>query len=208
MIQYIAHRVNTAEELANIPEEYGVELDLRDSGNDLILAHDPFQQGEPFDAYLANYRHRTLILNIKSERIEPRILDAIKKHQIRDYFFLDCSFPMIYQLSEQGERQIAVRYSEFEPPESVLQAADRVKWVWVDCFTRLPITKEIYQMFKDKGLKICLVSPELQGREQDIEPYAEQLNQQGIIPDAICTKLHNIPRWNKTIHRDNLLITE
>ena len=28
--EYIAHRINTKEELLKLPEEYGVELDLRD----------------------------------------------------------------------------------------------------------------------------------------------------------------------------------
>ena len=55
--ELIAHRVNTSEELAKLPPEYGVELDLRDRGDKLFLRHDPFGDGESFEDYLRNYAH-------------------------------------------------------------------------------------------------------------------------------------------------------
>ena len=42
-MEYIAHRINTVEELKKTPKECGVELDLRDFGDRLILQHDPFK---------------------------------------------------------------------------------------------------------------------------------------------------------------------
>jgi len=54
-LEYIAHRINTIEELGKIPREYGVELDLRDFGDRLILQHDPFKDGEDFEEYLKHY---------------------------------------------------------------------------------------------------------------------------------------------------------
>ena len=105
-MEYIAHRINTIQELKKIPKEYGVELDLRDFGDRLILQHDPFIDGEDFSEYLKNYEHGTMILNIKSERIERKVLGLMQKYNIKDYFFLDSSFPMIYSLSESGEKKI------------------------------------------------------------------------------------------------------
>ena len=67
-----------------------------------------------FEEYLKHYDHGTMILNIKSERIEFRVLELLKKYKVEKYFFLDSSFPMIYLLSEQGEKNIALRFSEFE----------------------------------------------------------------------------------------------
>ncbi len=68
--EYIAHRINTVEELAELPTEYGVELDLRDDLNGRIyISHNPFEAGEEFEAYYKAYAHGTRILNIKSERI-------------------------------------------------------------------------------------------------------------------------------------------
>ena len=88
-MEFIAHRVNTIEELKKVPKEYGVELDLRDFGERLILQHDPFMDGEDFEKYLKYYNHGTMILNIKSERIEHKVLELIKKYNIQNYFFLD-----------------------------------------------------------------------------------------------------------------------
>lgn len=194
-MQYIAHRINTIEELDKLPVEYGVELDLRDYGKDLIIAHNPFEGGESFEEYLKHYRHKTMIVNVKSERIEHKILELLEKYNIQDYFFLDNTVPMMYLLSEQGNTNLAVRFSEVEPIEFVLGMRNRAKWVWVDCFSKLPINKEIYKILKANRFKLCLVSPELQGREQDIKPYKKYFQENNIIFDAICTKSYNIGRW-------------
>lgn len=195
MTHFIAHRINTIAELKALPTEFGVELDLRDSLDELILQHDPFIEGEMFSDYIAHYQHGTMILNVKSERIEHKVLELLQKHNITNYFFLDSSIPMIYLLSKMGERKSAVRFSEIESIETVMLMADKVDWVWVDCFSKLPINQESYQRLKQAGLKLCLVSPELQGRAEDIAVYKEYLNQQDIIFDAICTKEHNIKLW-------------
>ena len=196
-MQFIAHRVNTSAELDNIPYHCGAEVDLRDRGTSLILAHDPFVSGEDFEAYLDRYKHGTLIINIKSERIEHRALNVLQQHGIVNYFFLDCSFPMIYLLSSHGECNIALRYSEFEGLDTILKMQGKVSWVWVDCFTMLPITRESYSMLKNAGFKLCLVSPELQGRENDIESYRDFFWKENIVFDAVCSKIHNYHRWIK-----------
>eukprot|EP01029_Cantina_marsupialis_P008770 TRINITY_DN2061_c0_g4_i1.p2 TRINITY_DN2061_c0_g4~~TRINITY_DN2061_c0_g4_i1.p2 ORF type:complete len:200 (-),score=19.19 TRINITY_DN2061_c0_g4_i1:3326-3925(-) len=195
MTHFIAHRVNTVRELRTLPKEFGVEIDLRDRGDRLILQHDPFSDGEDFEAYASEYQHGTMILNIKSERIEHRVLNILKKYGIADYFFLDSTVPMIYLLSNNGEKNSAVRFSEIEPIENVLAMKDRCKWVWVDCFSMLPITKKIENQLRDAGFKLCLVSPELQGRTADIEAYKKQLGEEDICFDAICSKQYNEERW-------------
>lgn len=194
-MEFIAHRINTLEQLSQVPVEWGVEIDIRDWGERLILQHDPFVEGEDLEPFLAAYRHGTLILNIKSERIEHRVLERIHHHGIQNYFFLDSSFPMIVLLSKRGERNCALRYSEFEGLDTILAMQGRVNWVWVDCFTRLPIDRGSFQRLKSAGFKLCLVSPELQGRPEDIEAYRHELWAQGIVFDAICTKQLNVPLW-------------
>jgi hypothetical protein len=185
--QYIRHRINTRADLATVDPAHGVELDLRDRGERLIMVHDPFQDGEDFAPYLQDYRHGPMILNVKSERIEERVLEELEAAgTVREYFFLDCSFPMIRTLVKRGERNIAVRFSEYEPIEQALSLAGEVTWVWVDCFTKNPLTEESYGRLKEH-FKLCAVSPELQGRGvESIADYA-----QGMAPfpmDAICSK--------------------
>lgn len=195
MTHYIAHRINTVEQLKSLPTEFGVELDLRDFGNELVLEHDPFTGGEKFSEYLRHYQHGTMILNVKSERIEHRVLEILVENKITDYFFLDSSIPMIYLLNKSGEKRSAVRFSEIESIETVMLMADKVDWVWVDCFSKLPIDRYSYKRLKEAGLKLCLVSPELQGRPEDIANYKDYLANEGIVFDAICTKFHNIELW-------------
>src|SRR5690242_12523273 len=89
VMKYIAHRINSVRGLAGVPKEYGVELDLRDHGDELVLQHDPFTgaSGERFASYLDHYDHDLMILNIKSERIEWRVLELVRQSRVRDYFF-------------------------------------------------------------------------------------------------------------------------
>jgi hypothetical protein len=197
-MKFIRHRVNTVEELRRVPPDYGVELDLRDRGERLILVHDPFRDGEDFGPYLAEYRHGTMILNVKSERIEWRVLEELAAAgTVRDYFFLDCSFPMIRQLVGRGEHRIAVRFSELEPIEGPLSLAGQVDWVWVDCFTRLPLDDASYARLSP-AFKICIVSPELEGHELGrIAEFARQIEPYAI--DAVCTKRPDL--WQQAIDR-------
>lgn len=196
---FIAHRINTIKELKEVPPEYGVEIDLRDSDKKLLVTHDPFTNGERFNKYLKAYRHRFLICNIKSERIELSVRELLKKNRVDNYFFLDSSFPMMYMLSKQGERNVAVRFSEFESIETVLALKGKIKWVWVDCFNKMPLTTENAAVLRKAGFRICLVSPELQGREKDVVSYANFIAQSKIRLDAICAKMKVIPVWRKTL---------
>lgn len=196
MMEYISHRVNTIEALKNTPSDWGVELDIRDDlEGDLYLEHDPFTLGESFEEYLKEYMHGTMILNIKSERVELRVQELLKKYNIQKYFFLDSSFPMIKLLSDQDEKNIALRYSEYEGMDTLEKMQGKVEWVWVDCFSYLPLNKEVYQKLKKMEYKICLVSPELQGQSEKIEEYVNQVI--GMEIDAVCTKAYNVEKWTR-----------
>jgi len=186
----IAHRRNTIVELQNTSTAYGIEVDIRSHGNDLVVHHDPYVRGELFTEWLSHYRHKTLILNVKEEGLEQRLITIMQIHQIEDYFFLDQSFPFLVKWSRLGERRCAVRVSEYESIATALTLAGKVDWVWVDSFNHLTLTSSEANQLLGAGFKLCLVSPELQGRNPEIEIPAMQLylNQQQIHIDAVCTK--------------------
>jgi len=102
---------------------------------------------------------------------------------------------MIYLLSKAGEKNISLRFSEYEGLDTILNMKNKVDWVWVDCFTKLPITKENYKILKENNFKICLVSPELQNQEDKLLDYKSYLKKNDIVFDAICTKSYNIQKW-------------
>lgn len=172
------------------PAKYGVEVDIRSYGEKMIIHHDPFMEGESFDTWLAVYRHGTLVLNVKEEGLETRLIALMITHGISDYFFLDQSFPFLVKWSKAGEHRCAVRVSEFESIETALILAGKVNWVWVDCFTHFPLSGEDAKRLKSAGFKLCLVSPELQGRSADTEipQLIALLHERGILADAVCTK--------------------
>ena len=186
----IFHRRNSIDQLISTPVEYGVEVDIRSNHGELMIHHDPFAHGELFDNWLSYYRHKTLILNIKEEGLEQRLIELMKKYQIEDYFFLDQSFPFLIKWSKLGERRCAIRVSEFESIETALTLARKIDWVWVDCFTYFPLSGEDSKRLCLAGFKLCLVSPELQGRSAEIKipEMAQLLKNMDIKPDAICTK--------------------
>ncbi len=195
-MEFIAHRINTLEELKALPYEYGVELDLRDDLNGRVyIQHNPFEKGEDFEEYLKAYHHGTMILNIKSERIEHKVLELIGKYDVKSYFFLDSSFPMIKLLSDTEEHNIALRFSELEGLDTIRNMAGKATWVWVDCFTRLPIDKDSYKELKNLGYKLCMVSPELEGQPEKLGEYKQFLEQNEIVMDAVCTKVYNFEKW-------------
>lgn len=195
--QFICHRINTIQELVNIPVQFGIELDIRDDFNgNLILSHDPYTVGENFENFLQHYQHAFIILNIKSERVELKCLELMKKFNIVDYFFLDSSFPMVFLLNKDHfNNKIACRFSEFEPLEHYVQCKEMYSYIWVDCFTKFPLTREIYNKIKEGNTKICLVSPELQKQPDKIPEHKIILETLQIIPDMICCKWYNIIHW-------------
>ena len=201
-LQIVAHRINTIAQLKNLPKNYGIELDLRYHENDLVLHHDPFchhqkPRPEKFTDFLAHYECTgPLILNIKTEGVEEKCIELMNQFKITNWFFLDLSMPYFVKYARLaatgavqgfGPDNLAVRFSEEEPIEYVLNFAKRSSWVWVDCFTKLSIDDLAYKKLKDAGFKICLVSPELQKHSPDrIAEFRKQLGYKEI--DAVCTK--------------------
>ena len=189
-MQIISHRVNTIALLKKIPKKFGVEVDIRSIGDALIIHHDPFIIGEVFEEWIKLYEHGTLILNVKEEGLEQRLLELMKKHQIEDFFFLDQSFPFLKKTASEGESRSAVRVSEYEDINTALSLSGMVDWVWVDCFNDFPLNLEKAEELQKAGFKLCIVSPELQGRGDisHILDFRSKIELLGIKGDAVCTK--------------------
>jgi len=198
-MKIISHRRNTVSELLATDTKYGVEVDIRSDGDRLITHHDPFVTGESFDEWINAYQHGTLILNVKEEGLESRLIGLMQSKGITDYFFLDQSFPFLVKWSKAGEHRCAVRVSEFESIETALTLSGKVDWVWVDCFTKFPLSDDDAVRLRNAGFKLCLVSPELQGRDAEIEIPAlvSLLREQNIESDAVCTKRPDL--WEKMV---------
>jgi len=195
MIERVAHRINEIPRLETLSSDLGAEIDIRSAAGELILHHEPHAAGPKLDDFLRTYartrKGRLLILNPKEDGLDGEILALAHRHGLENFFLLDLPYPSIVRLAvREGERRVAVRFSEFETAESALRLAGKAAWVWVDCFDGKPPeaaqVRELRQAFR-----VCLVSPELAGhgaeRIPDFLPLAKEA-------DAVCTKYPE--RWS------------
>jgi len=193
-MEIIIHRVNTIKELKEIDKNYGAEIDIRSWGKELVLNHEPFQSGEKLVTYLDEYNHGTLVLNIKEAGIEDEVLQLIRNRpQITSYFLLDVEFPYLYRATRRGERNIAIRYSEDESIETVKKYVGMVDWVWIDTYTKIPITNKNRNVLDE--FNKCLVCPERWGRPNDIIKYGKKIFKLNFSINSIMTSLQYSKIW-------------
>ena len=193
----ICHRINTIKELVSTPTSYGAEIDIRSYNNKIILNHDPMKNGESLEKWIKKFNHKFLIVNIKEEGLEKYTKKILKKKNIKDFFFLDQSFPFLIKFLNSKEKRCAVRFSEYEDIKTIINLKKKIRWVWVDHFTKFPLSKTISSFLNKNNIKICIVSPELVKKTslKNIKKLKILIHKKKIHIDAVCTKNPEI--WNK-----------
>jgi len=195
-MDYIAHRINTIKQLKLLDNKYGIEIDIRDDGKDLIIVHDPFKKGVKLKKFLKFYNHKIIIANIKSERIEDRVIKVFRENKISNYFFLDTSIPKIIELVKQKFKKIALRVSYYEDVSIAQKLKGKVNWIWFDTFTGLPKDLSELKYLKNKlKYKVCLVCPKLHDEKNQINSNKVKLLMKNGLIDAICTKEKFFDIW-------------
>ena len=158
----------------------GVELDLRDHPEGIIVAHDPFSSGALLQDILADLstsqRKKFFALNIKADGLASGIQDLLTSFGIRHYGCFDLSFPEKKRYLDLGLK-VLDRRSDLETNPTTTTGEV------VDCFEyELPV-----QTLNLSRLQF-LISPELHGR--DPAPYWRELKQ-SVAADSsklfICT---------------------
>ena len=184
----IKHRVNSSKELKKIDNNYGIEIDLRSNNKTIYLNHDPYKKGEIFSKWIKYYNHKLLVLNVKEEGLENKIMHVLKKNKIKNFFFHDQTFSTI--LKTMNKTNVSVRFSEYEGLKKMSILFDKIKWLWIDNFTEISLDKKLYNFIKKKKVKICIVSPELvkKKRTKEINKIIKKLKKNNFKIDAVCTK--------------------
>ena len=188
-MKIIHHRRNSISLLKTTLNKYGVEVDIRTFGKDLIIQHDPYLKGEKFSEWIKHYSHKFLIINLKEEGLEEKVLKYLKKYNIHDFFFLDQSYPSIFKFALLREKNCSIRVSEFESIETALNFKNKIDWIWVDTYTKLALNISEYKILKSANFKLCLVSPEINKMNKfDIEKIKDIIKERKFKFDAVCTK--------------------
>jgi hypothetical protein len=183
------HRVNSKSALETVEPTFGVEIDLRTKSDALILAHDAFTQGELFEDWLSAWRGQPLILNVKEDALEEKILEILNQHGVTDFFFLDQSYPSIRRMISIGITKVATRVSDYEDVATALKSGS--DWVWLDSFSgSWEYLMEATKAIEENGQKSCLVSPELQRLDSgaELEGLKTLIRESELPIDAVCTK--------------------
>ncbi|HOK38020.1 MAG: hypothetical protein WHW07_05555 [Bacteroidales bacterium] len=191
----INHRVNSTQELVKIPSIHGVEIDVRAYKKEIILNHEAFENGERLNDFLKNFNHEFIIINIKEFGFENEILNILKNYRIENYCFLDLSYSGIHEFVKMGNKNFAVRLSNYESIENVLKLKSKAGWVWVDCFDDIYKEIENLKIARDNDFRVCIASPDLLGRPAQIEEYKKLFFQNDFIPDAVCVKKEYYLNW-------------
>tara|TARA_Y100000590_G_scaffold470159_1_gene662401 strand:- start:4665 stop:5264 length:600 start_codon:yes stop_codon:yes gene_type:complete len=194
-MELIAHRINKIKDLKNLPRKYGTEIDLRAKGSKIILNHNPFSSGDNFEDYLANYKHGTLVLNIKESGIESKTINLVKKFKVKKFFLLDVELPLICKNKKNDNKYFAIRYSEFETIHTAKKFINNVGWIWIDTFSKLPLNNKNLKLIKK--FRSCLVCPERWGRPKDIKHYFTKLKYLNFLPNAVMTSKKYFKTWEK-----------
>ena len=186
------HRCNTTKLLNETPTSYGIEMDLRTHKEEIIVTHDPFSSGPLFSDWLSDYKHSGLILNVKEEGLEDRILEIISKFGVSNYFFLDQSYPFMVKWLMKGFNQhIAARVSEYESINSFKSLVATPSYIWCDSFTgswaHLP---DVIELAQEKKIQVVIVSPELHSRssQNEVKELQQMLMGYKFEGVSVCTK--------------------
>ena len=186
----IKHRVNSISELTSLPNNYGTEIDIRTNNKDLILSHDPFQNGVLLSEWMNFFNHKFIIANVKESGLEERVVQCFKNHNIYNYFFLDQSIPDLVKKSEKINYKSALRFSSYESIVNIESMHLFADWVWIDSFNNFFLDKKSYEKIKNFKKKICIVSPELINisRRSEISIFKKKIYDNKFMIDAVCTK--------------------
>lgn len=143
---------------------FGTETDIRDFNRDLIVSHDMPSGDEPTLAGLLEImagRSMWLALNIKSDGLGALLLQRMRAAGHTNWFTFDMSVPDLMVQIGLG-LPVFTRASEFERQPPCYQQASGV---WLDAFESEWYNLSDITAFLDDGKYVCLVSPELHGRD-------------------------------------------
>ena len=173
-MKFLAHRgywknpadKNTKEALAGaLQKGYGIETDIRDYNGGLVVAHDiPDESAIPLEEILAAFEGHGLCFaaNIKADGLGSILFNLLNSYGVTEYFAFDMSVPQMVEYRDAGIC-FYTRLSDIER-EPVLYA--KASGVWIDSFSDYDwITPETILPCLRDGKKVCLVSPELHGKD-------------------------------------------
>ena len=143
---------------------FGTETDIRDYKGQLVISHDiATEDSISLKEFIDIFKNSGLVLalNIKADGLATPLLREMQFSGIENWFVFDMSIPDMKAYLKSGIPTFA-RMSEVEKDPAWI---DQISGIWLDCFNAQWYDSEFISSLLQKQLKVCLVSPELHGRE-------------------------------------------
>lgn len=145
---------------------YGVEIDIRDSCCKLVISHDmPNIDSVLFEDFLKIYKKHgksmRLAINIKSDGLCNPLKILLQQYEVDNYFVFDMSIPDTIHYFKNNMR-VFTRQSEYEAISPIYKQS---QGIWLDEFQEHWINEKIILSHINNNKKVCIVSPELHGRD-------------------------------------------
>jgi hypothetical protein len=145
---------------------FGTETDVRDYLGDLIISHDvPLGSEVRFIEFLEMAstigKDLPLALNIKADGLASKIHTYLNNYKNLNIFVFDMSVPDMRNYLNLGI-PVFTRLSEVERDPVWLNKSNGV---WLDAFESEWYTSNIISDLLNSGKQVCIVSPELHGRD-------------------------------------------
>lgn len=144
---------------------YGTETDIRDCSGRLLISHDmPFGDELTVDEFLNIYKksgcNAQLALNVKADGLQKPLNILLEKYNVKNYFLFDMSIPDSLVSLRHGLK-CYTRQSEYES----CALYEKSIGIWMDEFETDWIDLASVEKHLKNGKKVCIVSPELHGRD-------------------------------------------
>lgn len=178
-MKILAHRgywntqieMNSPEALRTALEKgFGFESDVRDHLEKMVISHNiatpSSQDAEEVFQWLHEFNDQyCFAINIKADGLKDILHSFFNKYSISNYFLFDMSIPQMVEFRDLGLR-FFTRQSEVEPNPTLYEDA---AGVWIDGFWSNDwITKELFDDHIKHGKEVCIVSPDLHGKDNYI----------------------------------------
>lgn len=148
-----------------VAEAFGTETDVRDLAGELVVSHDLAMPGDqPWSQVLDLFEGTglTLAVNIKADGLSSVLAGKFAGRDI-DWFAFDMSGPETFRYRAAG-LPFFTRHSDIETAPILYEDA---AGVWLDSFGPIWFDQSVIQRHLDAGKRVCIVSPELHGRNPE-----------------------------------------
>ena len=169
---------------------FGIETDMRDYNGDLVIAHEIAHKNDMkartfFELYKNLNSKSVLAINIKADGLQLELKALLQEFKIENYFVFDMSVPDALVYVRSGLTSYT-RQSEYEHSPSFY---DLAQGVWLDEFETHWITEKVLKEHMNRDKKLCIVSPELHGRDYHREwaNYKQIINKLSLENIMLCT---------------------